>query len=100
MKLQRRAFPPARIATRSVAGRPAVVHLVLVRSMSVQLRPSFFRCAAWMVAIMLVLAVITYFWEGYRENHWWTRDYMLSMLIPFVIGPLAVWFVFVPSRLA
>jgi hypothetical protein len=48
------------------------------------------------------LALVTafgYFWQGYRENHWWTRDYMLSLLIPFSIAPLVVWFMFVPSRL-
>jgi hypothetical protein len=48
---------------------------------------------------MLALAVIAYFWQGYRENHWWTRDYILTMLIPFVIVPLAVWLMFVPSQL-
>jgi hypothetical protein len=50
----------------------------------------------------LALALVTafaYFWQGYRENHWWTRDYMLSLLIPFSIAPLVVWFMFVPSRL-
>lgn len=48
---------------------------------------------------MLLLAVITYFWQGYRENHWWTRDYMLTMLIPFIIVPLAIWLMAVPSQL-
>ena len=67
--------------------------------MSVQLRPNFFRCAAWVVTAMLLLAVIPYFWQGYRENHWWTRDYMLTMFIPFIIFPLAIWFMFVPSQL-
>ncbi|HEV2805928.1 MAG TPA: hypothetical protein VGW57_13475 [Chthoniobacterales bacterium] len=67
--------------------------------MSVRLRPSFFRCVAWVAAGMLVLTVITYFWEGYRDNHWWTRDYILSLLIPFVIAPFAIWLMFVPSHL-
>lgn len=67
--------------------------------MSVRLRPSFLRCAACVTLALAVLAAITYFWQGYHENHWWTQDYMLSMLIPFGIAPLIVWFMFVPSRL-
>jgi hypothetical protein len=67
--------------------------------MSVRLRPSFVRCAAWVTFVLALLAVATYFWQGYHEDHWWTRDYMLSLLIPFGIAPLIVWFLFVPSRL-
>jgi hypothetical protein len=67
--------------------------------MSVRLRPSFVRCAAWVTFVLALLAVATYFWPGEHENHWWTRDYMLSLLIPFAIAPLIVWLMFVPSRL-
>jgi hypothetical protein len=67
--------------------------------MSVQLRPSFLRCAAWVTLALVMVSVVGYFWQGYRENHWWTHGYMLSLLIPFGIAPLVVWFMFVPSRL-
>ena len=67
--------------------------------MSVYLRPSFLRCATWVILALAVVTGLAYFWQGYRENHWWTRDYMLSLLIPFSIAPLVVWFMFVPSRL-
>ena len=67
--------------------------------MSVQLRPSFLRCAAWVTLALVMVSVVGYFWQGYRENHWWTHGYMLSLLIPFGIAPLIVWFMFVPSRL-
>jgi hypothetical protein len=67
--------------------------------MSVQLRPSFLRCAAWVTLALAVVTVLAYFWQGYRENHWWTHGYMLSLLIPFGIALLIVWFMFVPSRL-
>jgi len=46
---------------------------------------------------MLVLTLIAYFWQGYRENKWWTQDYILTMVIPFAVVPVVVWFMFVPS---
>jgi hypothetical protein len=67
--------------------------------MSVQLRPSFLRCVIWVTSVLTVFVVITYIWQGYRENHWWTPRYMLSLLIPFGIAPIFVWVMFVPSRL-
>jgi len=67
--------------------------------MTIQLHPSFSRCAIWVVAAILVLAVIVYFWQGYGEGDWWTRDYIFSMFIPVAIGPVAVWLMFVPSQL-
>jgi hypothetical protein len=67
--------------------------------MSVQLCPRFLRCAAWVTLALAVVTVVGYLWQGYRENHWWTHGYMLSLLIPFGIAPLIVWFMFVPSRL-
>ncbi|HVF71725.1 MAG TPA: hypothetical protein VM940_08955 [Chthoniobacterales bacterium] len=67
--------------------------------MSVHLRPSFLRSTASVTLALAALAVATYFWQGYRENHWWTHRYMLSLLIPFGIAPLMVWFMFVPARL-
>jgi hypothetical protein len=67
--------------------------------MSVKLRPSFLRCTAWVTLALAAFAVATYFWQGYHENRWWTHGYMLSLLIPFGIAPLLVWFMFVPSRL-
>jgi len=67
--------------------------------MSVQLRPSFLRCAAWVTLALAVVTVVAYFWLSYRENHWWTHGYMLSLLIPFGIAVLIVWLMFVPARL-
>ena len=67
--------------------------------MSVQLRPSFLRCVTWVALAMGVVTGVAYFSQGYRENHWWTGDYTLYLLIPFSIGPLLIWFMFVPSRL-
>jgi hypothetical protein len=67
--------------------------------MTIQLRPSLFRCAVAVVSALLVLAITTYFQEGYRENRWWTSDYMLSWLVPLVLVPVLIWFAFVPSRL-
>jgi hypothetical protein len=67
--------------------------------MTVQLRPSFLRCVAWVTLGLVVVTAATYFWEGYREHHWWTRDYILTLLVPFAIVPVVVWFMFVPRRL-
>ena len=67
--------------------------------MRAQLHPSFVRAATSVLALLVALAAVTYFWQGYHEHHWWTRAYFVSLLIPFAIGPLAVCFATVPSRL-
>ena len=67
--------------------------------MSVRLHPSFVRASASVLALIFALTVATYFWQGYYEHHWWTRDYIISLLIPFTIAPLAVCVMFVPRRL-
>jgi hypothetical protein len=67
--------------------------------MTVQLHPSFFRCAVAVTSVLLVVCIIGYFRQGYLENHWWTSDYVLSLLIPLVVVPVLTWFMFVPSRL-
>ena len=67
--------------------------------MSVQLHPSFARAAASVLAVVAAFTAATYFWQGYHEHHWWTRDYIVSLLIPFTIMPLAVCIMFVPRRL-
>ena len=67
--------------------------------MTVQLHPSFARAAAPVVAVVTGLTAATYFWQGYHEHHWWRRDYIISLLIPFTIMPLAVCVMFVPRRL-
>jgi hypothetical protein len=65
----------------------------------VQLHPSFLRASAAVVIIFLPITVVAYLWQGYHEHHLWTRDYLVSLLIPFTIGPIAVAMMFVPRRL-
>jgi hypothetical protein len=67
--------------------------------MSVQLHSSFIRAGASVLAAIALLTGATYFWQGYHENHWWARDYLISLLIPFTIAPFAVCIMFVPRRL-
>src|SRR2546425_1209729 len=67
--------------------------------MNMQLHPSLARACATVVAMLLAVTAIAYFWQGYHGHHWWTRDYILSLLIPFTIAPIAVCLMFVPSRL-
>jgi hypothetical protein len=63
------------------------------------LHPSFFRAGGIVLAMVLTLTAGTYFWEGYHGHHWWGREYIVSLLIPFAIAPLAVCAMFVPTRL-
>jgi hypothetical protein len=67
--------------------------------MSAQLHPSFLRATASVLASMVAVAAAGYFWEGYHNHHWWSRDYLLSLLIPFAIMPAVVCVVWVPWRL-
>jgi hypothetical protein len=67
--------------------------------MNAQLHSSFVRAAALVLTVIVLLTGATYFWQGYHENHWWTRDYFVSLLVPFTIMPLAVCVMFVPRRL-
>ncbi len=67
--------------------------------MNAQLHPSFFRAAARILALFIALAAAAYFWQGYYGHHWWTRDYILSLLIPLAIVPTLVCVVWVPLRL-
>jgi hypothetical protein len=67
--------------------------------MTVQLHPSFIRAGASVLTVIVALTAATYFWQGYHEHHWWRRDYIISLLIPLTIAPLAVCFMFVPRRL-
>jgi hypothetical protein len=66
--------------------------------MSGQLHPSFLRAAASVLALMVAWTAATYFWEGYHNHHWWTQDYLLSLLIPFAIMPAVVCLAWVPSQ--
>ena len=77
----------------------SVADPILAKPINVRLRPSFLRHTAWVVGAMLVVSVIAYFQEGYRDNRWWTGGYMLSFLIPFSIFPVVIWLMSVPSHL-
>jgi hypothetical protein len=67
--------------------------------MRVQLHPSFLRGAASVLSWLVALTAISYAWQGYHKHHWWTRDYFLTLLIPFTIMPAFICFMAVPSRL-
>jgi hypothetical protein len=62
-----------------------------------RLHRNFVRCAGNVLFWMFVVTLIGYFWQGYKENHWWTIDYIWSLSIPFIIAPLFIWFAFVPN---
>ncbi len=79
--------------------RQVVADLVLVRSMSVHLRPSFVRACSFLLALLTTLAVATYFWQDYHEDHGWTRDYIVSLAIPLTIVPFVVCAMFLSKRL-
>lgn len=64
-----------------------------------RLHPNFLRAAAIVVVMMLFVTIAGYFWQGYHDNHWWKRDYIWSLLIPFMIFPAVVCLAFVPFRL-
>lgn len=66
--------------------------------MTIQLRPSFIRCAFAVAVSLLFVSAIAYFLDRYQETNW-PREYMLTLLIPFAIAPTLVWFMFVPKRL-
>jgi len=64
--------------------------------MRVQLHPSFIRAAASVLAWMLALTALMYFWQGYHQNLWWSGGYFLNLLIPFTIAPAVVCIAWVP----
>ena len=64
------------------------------------LNPSFIRSTCVVVFWLMVTTAVFYSWQGYFEHKWWKVDYLLSLLIPFAIAPIAVWFMFVPRLLA
>jgi hypothetical protein len=65
----------------------------------VQLHPSFLRAAASILVLLVALAAATYFWEGYHNHHWWTRGYIVSLLVPFAFMVAVVCLASVPSHL-
>ncbi len=67
--------------------------------MRAQLHPSFFRAAIVLLIWFVGLAAATYFWQGYYQHHWWSRDYFLTLLIPFALLAIVVCLVWVPWRL-
>ena len=64
----------------------------------VRLHPSFIRATIRILVQFLLVALIAYCWQGYYQHLWWSRDYFLSLLIPFVIAPLVVCIVWVPCE--
>ena len=67
--------------------------------MTVRLQSSFLRSTIAVLTAIVGVALVSYLWQGYHQHHWWTREYILSLMIPAVIAPLAVWLMFVPRRL-
>jgi hypothetical protein len=65
----------------------------------VRLIPSILRSTISVLRVMLILAVATYFYQGFVEHKWWSLDYVLSLAIPVATVPAAVWFMFVPGHL-
>jgi hypothetical protein len=49
---------------------------------------------------MLLVTIAGYFWQGYHDGVWWSLGYMESMMIPFTICPVILWFMLVPSLIA
>jgi hypothetical protein len=66
--------------------------------MEAELHPSFLRAAATVLMWMFALTVVAYFWQGFYQNLWWSRDYFFSLLIPFTIMPIVVCVAWVPLR--
>ena len=66
--------------------------------MSTRLHPSFIRASASILGGLLFLTGAVYLWQGYYEQLWWSRGYMLSLLIPLSIAPLVVCMIWVPTR--
>jgi hypothetical protein len=51
-------------------------------------------------SLMVSITVVgSYFWSGYRENVWWSFDYLVSLLIPLGMMVMVSWFAFVPRLL-
>lgn len=67
--------------------------------MTVHLKPSFLRSSCAVLIAIAAVSVLPYLWQGYYEHHWWSRGYMLSLLVPAVFCVFAVWLMFVPVRL-
>lgn len=67
--------------------------------MTVRLQPSFIRSSTTVLIAIVGVTALSYVWQGYHQHHWWTRGYMLSLVVPVVLGPVAVWLMFVPRRL-
>ncbi len=63
------------------------------------LRPSVLLFLRTVWGGMLLVTVAGYFWQGMVENLWWSFDYVISMLIPFTVMPLFLWFMFVPKEI-
>jgi len=66
---------------------------------TIELKPSFLRWSLWFIALFVVVSVFGYFLQGYLGNLWWSRHYIVSLLIPLVIMLLVAWFAFVPATL-
>ena len=66
----------------------------------VQLTPSFFRSLLVVLVQLVILAVISYFWQGYSQNLWWSAAYMRSLIFPTVLIPLLVSVAWTPKIIA
>lgn len=64
-----------------------------------RLIPSVQRSTVSVLRVMLIGTVATYFYQGFVAHKWWSVGYVLSLAIPFMIVPTAVWFMFVPGHL-
>src|ERR1700690_2452729 len=67
--------------------------------MTIRLIPSFARVAIRWGGTVILVSVLAYFYQGYREGKWWDASYIASLGIPITFMPVAVWFMFVPRFL-
>lgn len=77
----------------------AVAELFLVRLMTVRLQSSFLRSSFAVLIGIGSVTLLPFLWQGYHNQNWWSQGYLMSLLVPAVIGPVAVWLMFVPKRL-
>ncbi|HVJ42443.1 MAG TPA: hypothetical protein VM639_13150 [Dongiaceae bacterium] len=59
--------------------------------------PGTFLCGV--LGVLLLTALIGYLQQGFFAGHWWSAQYMASLLIPFSLVPALIWLGYVPARL-
>lgn len=64
------------------------------------LTPCFWRFSSYIIAILIVILLIVFYYQGYVIGNRENANAALSLIIPTILLPLFIWIVFVPEKLS